>query len=215
MKKVLLFIILLLIPKTVDAYYCNYNLYNSTLKKAQNVNIMTSYEIVGDIAAFNIRIYNLQPYQYIIDEKNGITYYYNEAVDGILTIHNVTQPMVYKFGVYSTENYCDTNALATLYVEIPTYNKYYKDTICKGIESYKLCQKWSSINMTYDEFKKNVNDYKENLNSKQEIINEHKNIYETILEFYLQYYYLILPIIVVIGGVLILIIKKRENKFNL
>lgn len=215
MKKIILFIALLLIPLTVDAYYCNYDDYNKALKKAQNVNIMFSYEMVDNRPIFTIQIYNLDREQYIVDEKNEITYYYNDAVDGVITIKNVTEPMIYKYGVYSDENYCDLSALATLYVTIPTYNKYYSDSSCLGIENYKLCQKWSSIDMNYEEFKKNINNYKESLIKKGEVIEEYKSIYEIIFAFYLKYYYIILPSIIVVGSILILIIKKRENKFNL
>lgn len=215
MKKIILFIALLLIPLSVDAYYCDYTTYNNALKKAQNVNIMSSYEMVDDKPVFIIQIYNLDSHQYIIDEKNQITYYYKDAVDGVITITNVTEPMVYKYGVYSDENYCDLSALATLYITIPAYNRYYKDDSCKGIENYKLCQKWSSVSITYDEFKRNISSYKESLIKKEETKETYKSIYEIIFEFYLKYYYIILPIIIVVGSISILIIKKRENKFNL
>lgn len=215
MKKIILFFVLLLIPIGVDAYYCDYDAYNRALKKASNVNIMSDYEIIEDVAVFNIKIYNLESNQYVIDEKNGIRYNYSEAIDGVLTIHNITVPMVYKFGIYSHENFCDTNALATLYAEIPTYNKFYKDDACKGIENYKLCQKWSSINMTYDEFKKGVSEYKNSLIKEEEKIEEYKGIYEIIFDFYLKYYYLLLPGIIVVGVISIIVIKKKENKFGL
>lgn len=213
MKKIVIFLLFVLFPLNVEAYYCDYEDYNNMQKKALNVNIMTDYEIIDDNATFTVTIYNLDESHYIIDTKNSKTYNYN-GTDSLKII--ITNPGVYSFEVYSTDNYCDDTYLYKLFAEIPTYNKYYKDDLCKGIESYKYCQRWFSSKITYEEFKRGVNEYKNSF--KEEKIEEeipYKSIYEYILEFYLDYWYIILPIVIVIGISGIVIKLRQENKFNL
>lgn len=214
MKKIIIFLVLFLIPLKISAY-CDYDSYNLALKKAGHVNIMTSYEIKENEALFTIKIYNLSSGQTIIDDTTGKQYTFANAVDGAITISNIKTPKTYKFNVYSEENTCNIDPLSTLYAEVPAYNKYYSDNVCKGIENYKLCQRWSTINMTYDEFKQNIQEYKNSLIKTDEQTDKYKSIFDYILEFYIQYYYYILPGIIILSVASILIIKKRENKFNL
>lgn len=213
MKKILMFLMFLFLPIGVNAYYCNYDDYNEAQKKALNVNYFVDYEIIDDKAIFTITLYNIRNYQSIIDVNNQKTYSYG-GKDYIRI--NVTEPGIYKYEIYSNENYCDDNYLNKIFVEIPTYNKYYKDELCKGIENYKYCQKWFSTKVEYDEFKKAVYEYKEKIKAEEpNQKEEYKSIYEYLLEFYLNYWFILLPIIIVVGITGIIIIKKRENKFKL
>ena len=213
MKKVLLFLILLILPIGAKGYYCDYEDYNIAQKKASNVSSFVDYEMVNDEAIFTITIYNIKEFQTIKDVKNNKSYTYNGKE--YIKI-NVTNPGTYTFEVYSSENYCDDNYLNKIFVEIPTYNKYYKDELCSGIESYKYCQKWFSTKISYDQFKKAVLDYKKSINEDNKSnTDDYKSIYEYILEFYLNYWFIILPTIIVLGIVGIILKKKQENKFNL
>lgn len=212
MKKILIFFILLLFPLSTQAYYCDYDDYKEVQKKASNVNLMVDYEIENDKAVFTITLYNLKDEHYIIDPKTEKVYEYNGS--DTLEI-KVEKPGIYSFEVYSEDNYCDENYLNKLYAEIPTYNKYYKDALCKGVENYKYCQKWFSGNITYDEFKKAVNDYKESLKVTPQEEPEYKSIFDYLLEFYINYWFIILPTIIVAGIIGIILKKKQENKFNL
>ena len=211
MKKILIFFLLLLLPLNIKAYYCNYEDYKTEQKKASNVNLMLDYEIKNEKAIFTITLYNLKEEHYLIDSKETI-YEYN----GTDTLEiKVEKPGSYSFEVYSEDNYCDENYLNKLYVEIPTYNKYYKDELCKGVENFKYCQKWFGANITYNEFKKAVNDYKESLKVIVEPEPTYKSIFDYLLEFYVSYWFIILPTIIVVCIIGIILKKKQENKFNL
>jgi hypothetical protein len=103
MKKIIIFLVLFLVPIKISAY-CDYDSYNLALKKASNVNIMTTYEIKDNEAIFTIKIYNLEANQTIVDESANKTYTFANAVDGVITISNIKVPKTYKFSVYSDEN---------------------------------------------------------------------------------------------------------------
>lgn len=212
MKKLIFFLILFSLSFNVKAYYCDYEYYAQLQKKASNVNIMTDYEIVNDKAIFTITIYNIKEDQYIINTKNNARYTYNST--GLVEIQ-VNQPGIYSFEVYSNDNYCNKNYLNKLVAEIPTYNKYYKDKLCTGIESFKYCQKWFGVSITYDEFKKAVSDYKESLKVEDEVEDDYISIQDYILDFYIKYWYIILPSIIVVCLLGIYLKLKQENKFNL
>lgn len=213
MKKILIFFILFIIPLKTSAYYCNYDDYNMARKQANNVNYFVDYKIENDKAIFTITIYNIRNNQTIKDVKNNKSYSYNGKE--YIKI-DVTTSGMYTFEVYSSENYCDENYLNKLFVEIPKYNKYYKDDLCKGIENFKYCQKWFSTDISYSDFKKAITEYKDKkVEIEENEIDDYKSIYEYILEFYLDYYFIILPIIIVICLIGIAIKKKKENEFNL
>lgn len=211
MKKFLLFLLLLLIPISSKAYYCDYDDYNEFRKKASNVNLMVDYEIILDEARFTITLYNIKEEQYIYDVKNDKTYYYdgNDSIEIV-----VTKPGSYSFEVYSEDNYCDNNYLNKLFAEIPIYNPFYKDDLCVGIESYKYCQRWFSKKLDYSEFVDSVTQYRESLKVKDIIVeDDYKSIFDYMLEFYLKYWFIILPAIIVVCSVSIVILRKKENKF--
>ncbi|MDD3187513.1 MAG: hypothetical protein PHD02_03460 [Bacilli bacterium] len=216
MKKLLIFFLILIIPMTVHASpYCDYNEYNEILKKAGNVNIMVDYKELEDSAVFTITLYNIQADEYIVNNETGNKYYYADTNNGIISFNNITEPKIYKFTIYSTLNQCDDSALATLYATVPTYNKYYKNKLCEGIEDYKLCQRWSTIDLTYEEFKSQIDSYKASKIEEADKDDTYKSIFDYMLDFYLKYYYYLLPSIIVISIISIFIIKKRENKFKL
>lgn len=213
MKKLLVFLLLFLFPLShIEAFYCNYKEYEEVRKQASNVNIMTEYR-EEDVAYFKITIYNLLESQYVVDRNSGVTYY---PTDGLIILDNITEASVNTFDVYSTLNTCDNKPLSILYSTIPSYNKYYKDDLCKGIENYKLCQRWSSIDMTYDDFKKNILEYKYSLIKKDlDIVDDYKSIFDYMMEFYLEYYYYLLPTVIIGLLAIIVVLKKRENKLGI
>src|SRR5574344_531645 len=48
------------------------------------------------------------------------------------------------------------------------YYKYYKDTLCLGMEQYSICSRWSNINISYSEFTSMIATYKSGNNSTNE-----------------------------------------------
>ena len=80
-----------------------------------------------------------------------------------------------------------------------------------------MCQKWATVNYSYDELETLVNEYKNGTN-KESIIDDNityeKGFLNKLVDFYIDYYYYLLIGIIVIFG-MIIVIKKRKDKFKL
>ncbi len=206
---IILGLLLLSIPLQTKAILC------SNEKKAQYQtlasNIKTSYtytEANGTIT-FQVILSNIPEGFIIKDIKNGRTYSYqgNELV-----ISNLQANTSYRFDIYTSDILCDDDTLYSHYVNLPPYNPYYQDAVCIGMESHALCQKWTQMTLSYEEFKQKVENSKitEEKPVPETPKEEVKGIYDYVLEFYLNYYYIILPIFI-IGGIVII---YRYNKKN-
>ena len=133
-----------------------------------------------------------------------------------LKISNLESNKNYRFDVYvESDDGCDNLVMYTFNINLPYYNKYYTDSLCNGIEQYKLCQKWVNTQYTYEEWKRQVNKYRDSL--KQDIQKEeevkNKSWLEKIVEFYGQTYYIILPLVILIGGITIYVYNKKRELF--
>lgn len=207
--KLIIVIMLMMIPYNVRAYnMCSREDTVKLNKLVSNVLTNYSYYETNNGLKFKITINNLNSNIYIYDATKKQTYYST----GEITLDNYGPNQTIEYKIYSNVPYCKGQYLNSVFVTLPPYNPYYKDKLCLGIEDFKLCQRWSNVNLTYDQFKKEINDYL-NSNKKEEIVNdEYKSIYEIILGIYIKYYYLILPAIIIIGGIVILINKQRNSK---
>ena len=216
MKKIIkLFVFLLVIfPTSTKAYFNSCNNADTVKLNKLASNILTNYtytETTNGIK-FNIILNNLNSNLYIYDVNKKQTYYSTGEI--VLGDYYKNQTIEYK--IYSNLAYCKGYYINSIFVKLPSYNYYYKDQLCAGIEDYKLCKKWVNVNLSYEDFQKEVKSYKESLNKKEETKkNDDKSIYELILDFYIKYYYIILPIIIVVGGVFAIIIKKKKEKEEL
>ena len=93
------------------------------------------------------------------------------------------------FYVYPTDQFCSDKYIYSIRIQLPTYNKYYKDPVCVGVENYTLCNKWSTHNMSYEKFTQNVIEYKKSLEKPPATIEEpeEKGIKDYIIEFLVNY----------------------------
>ncbi len=213
MKKIIkLFVLLLVVfPTSTYAYYnaCNNTDTVKLNKLASNILTNYTYTETTNGIKFKIIINNLNSNLYIYDVNKKQTYYST----GEITLENYYQKQTVEYKVYSNLPYCKGYYINSIFVKLPSYNKYYKDELCVGIEDYKLCRKWINVNLSYDEFKKEIIDYKDRLNKKDDNKMENtKSIYEVILDFYLDYYYIILPITIILGVTIIFLVKKKQEK---
>lgn len=207
--KLFLLLVLIILPYKVSAYNeCNNNDTVRLNKIANNILANYSYYEVNGNLKFKITINNLNSNVYIQDVRKKQTYYST----GEITLENYGPNQTIEYRIYSNLAYCKGYYLNSLYVTLPPYNPYHKDKLCEGIESYRLCQRWTNVSLTYDEFKKEINNYL-NSNKKDNPIdlNDYKSIYQIILDFYIKYYYIILPIIIVVGGIIILVKRRNET----
>lgn len=207
--KLIVLILLIILPHKVNAYnFCTTDDTVKLNKFAANVLTNYSYYEVNGQVKFKITINNLNSNIYIYDVKKKQTYY----SIGEITLDNYGPNQTVEYKIYSNLPYCKGQYLNSLYVTLPPYNRYYKDKLCEGLENYRLCQRWSNVDLTYDEFKKEMNDYLNSKNQNETInLNDYKSIYQIILDFYIKYYYIILPIIIIIGGIIIVLKKQKEN----
>lgn len=213
MKKIIKLLILFFVifPTSSKAYYnvCN-NIDTVKLNKLAS-NILTNYtytETNGGIK-FNIILNNLNSNLYIYDVNKNQTYYST----GEIVLGDYYQKQTIEYKIYSNLPYCKGYYINSIFVKLPAYNQYYKDELCKDIEDYKLCKKWTSVSLNYDDFKKEIKLYKDSLIKKEENKKEkNKSVYEVILDFYIEYYYIILPLIIAIGGVVIVLVKRKQEK---
>ena len=214
-KKIILLTLLVLFPVSSKALDCSY----AEQARLRNIasNVTTSYEYVenGDDVSFNVILTNITNEMYIQDyldrnNENNKNYYYNGTNE--IKITGYTPGTNVRYLIYPTKGNCTSSYLANKYVNLPYYNKYYKDPLCDG-KTYSICNKWAKVNYTYDEFVKKINELDKKDEIQKEEIKEEKSIFDIISKFIFDYY-----IFIIAGGVVIVvitsIIKKKKSRFN-
>lgn len=227
MKKiiyVIMFLIFLTIPSFAKAEEIYYWCENSYLTKIQKLasNVVYTYDYVetfneneqfGNVT-FNVTISNLSDKLYLKNMNTKETYYSSDE----LVITDVKPGETLKYQIYSNGYGCHDRNLITLYVNVPHYNKYYKDDLCKKNKDHKLCGKWTYVDKTYEEFKKILSPKDENI--KEEVKVEEKTFEEKFAELidYLDRNKLpIFGSIIIITLTLITFLKitDKKNEFDL
>ena len=213
MKKLfcLITIVMVLFPISVKGYFCNYN--NKVRLKNIANNVMISYDYVEDNnkVVFSLTFTNLNKEIKLIDatiEKEEKEYLYssNEIV-----LNGFESGKTYKFQFWAVDENCMDAALLTKYINIPTYNPFYKDDVCKNLETYSLCHKWNNHGLSYEQFLKIVTEYKKPIiiPPKNDIVN--KYWYDNILNFILEYYYVFLVGIILTCSLSIYYLNKKDS----
>lgn len=218
MKRKIIFILLFLLL-TFPVKVMGFCATDEKIKYSKlSANITTSYDYIetGDSVSFNLTIHNVHRDLIVVDKQTGLRYISKQNDLNNFVIKNLKDGSNYVFEIYVDNSDCSYVIYNTLYVNIPKYNKYYKDSICSGVSDYLYCQKWAEIgNLTYDEFVKLVSDYKAKDDSEIIIPTEEENdnwIY-AVMDFWAKYY------LIVSGGTIlvclaIIIIKNKKDKFE-
>lgn len=212
-KLLVILVVFIFCPKNVKALLCE-NIDKVRYKDLAK-NISYSYDAVeknGDVK-FTVTFSNI-PKEFAIKNVDRNEWYGYKNSE--LKISNLESNKNYRFDVYvESDDGCDNLVMYTFNINLPYYNKYYTDSLCNGIEQYKLCQKWVNTQYTYEEWKRQVNKYRDSL--KQDIQKEeevkNKSWLEKIVEFYGQTYYIILPLVILIGGITIYVYNKKRELF--
>lgn len=218
MKKIILVItILLLFPSTIIGYECSSADRKRLQKLADNITYTvdsyidnkgnTKFQIIFAGVSKEIAIFNAETYKYYfyLDmENNGI---------GEVLINNINDNNKYMFDISGTLR-CNTITLRNIIVNIPKINDFYGSKVCKDAMEYYLCQKYTSVNIDYNEFEKKVTNYiknKEKSNDNSIINNVDEENYLKFLKLYQKYYFFTL--IVTINLFILLVFKWfRKNK---
>ena len=219
MKKIWLFILMLVLPTTVFARAitgCDYTLISKLKKYASNINIIYDYKIENNDAIFNVTINNLVPDIYIYDENTGKAYTYSSSNNGEIVIPNIKGVKKLKYKIMSSNSECVDQLLLTQYVTLPVYNKYSTDPLCDGLDNYNLCYTFIDMDLTYDEFKEKVEAYrnKKPEEKKEEKVKVYKESdWDKVIDFMMKYGLYIMAALAIIITILS-IRRSQKNKFD-
>jgi len=209
MKKIVLLLIMFFVfSKNVNAS-CDYSQMARLKKIASNVNISYDYIITDNKPSFNITISNLTDDVYFHDLSRNKKYYKKE-----FTLSGFKDGTTYKFYIKSNVKECKDTILLTKFVDLPQYNIYYGDLVCKGIEDYDLCQRWGKFKkLSYDDYIKAINAYKKSLIKDEEIVipKEKEPIINKIISIFINYYHVFLISIIIICLSIIMYLSKKDK----
>lgn len=185
---------------------------NQELSRYKNLssNINTYYEYDETNNNFNITIYNLSNEIKIINKNDDNTYQTNTSGIGELNIGNLNPGTNITLAVYPINGECNDYRIRTIYINLPYYNTYYKDEICKN-NNNTLCSKWANTsNYTYEQFVEKVKNTAQE--ETIEIIEPEKeqNTY-SFFDFLGDFYIPILLFIIISGSIAIYYLDKKRK----
>lgn len=217
MKKIVFCIISLLFmfPMGIKAYECS-NEDKERLQKLAN-NISVSYEEYEENGKtyFKAIFAGLSKEIRIYSDRRHF-YYYNYSNNLFDEVELQVYPgNTYQFTINGSET-CKYNDFRTITINIPNYNPYYEDDVCRNAREYKLCKKWVSNNeISYDEFVSKVTEYKK---QQGEVIADNSTEENgingfTFLDIYNKYYW---PTFVgmICSLILLILLWIKQNKKN-
>lgn len=212
---IVIFILLLLVPITkVEGARCSYSEIARLKKIASNVNVSYDYTESDSSVTFQITLNNLNEDIYFVDQSNYRQYKYSTDE---LTLSNYQSGQTIRYVFYATDPNCDDEPLYTARVVLPVYNQYYNDPVCNDVRDYSLCQKWSSHNLSYDEFVKKVNDYKNSLivpeQPEEPPVADEVTITQLIVNFLLDYYIYIIAMLS-LALIVFFTIRKKDDIYS-
>ena len=215
MKKIIfsIFMLATLIPISINAYECSNEDKERLQNLANNISVILEEQENGNFAA----IFSGVSTQLRIFNPNNWLYYRNITGNeiGEVKIEDLNLGNTYQFQINSATSVCLVEKIRTITVNVPNKNPYYGDEVCNNAKDYSLCQKWTTVNMTHDEFVKKVNKYVEdskNTNKGNNDINSNEQKFN-FFEFYEKYYWPTFIGMICILGLLIFLWVK-ENKKN-
>ena len=202
--KLLLFSVLL-IPVSIKADCTNQEL---TKYKSLSGNIDYYYEYNGN---FDVTLYNLSSELNVTSLNTGGTYSTSGGI-GEARINGIAPGTTVKLAVYPKNGECNYYQLRTIYVNLPYYNKYYQEEICKNNTS-TLCSKWvNTSNYTREQFIEQVKKTgKSTIVEEKEKEEDKTTILEHIGMFIGKYYILILLVIIAGGSFGIYRLNKKDR----
>lgn len=189
---------------------CTYNEKVRLQELAQNVNFSYRHTETEYSVTFQIIISNLTNEIYMIDRTNNKIYSSNNE-DIIIDGYSPGQTL--KFDFYAKRTDCTKTNIFTNYLTLPSYNRHYKNELCKGIEEFKLCQKWLKNDMTYQEFYDGVMEYKNKPTEEkpEEPTTIEEFDWEKIIDIWAKYYVYILLTIIIAGGLAMYFYDKKTD----
>lgn len=206
MNKFGLFILLLLLPIVVSASCSNQDL---TRYKSLAGNINSYYDYDDGSNRFSITVYNLSSDLMLINQSDSSSYRVSSSGIGELVINNLNPGTNVTLGVYPVGGDCSNYRIRTIYVNLPYYNKYYKDSVCVN-NSSSLCSKWANTSSySYEQFVNSVSEESSIVIEEPDPEPEVSSF--SFFEFLGKYYIVILLFIIVSGSIGIYVLDKKSR----
>lgn len=187
-KKLLLFLVLLVIPRIVFAE-CTYS--EKYELNALSSYIDYNYEYNEASGLFTITLMNVND-KLEIRNKNYTYYPENNKI----VIENIEPGTRLSLDVYSTVyNECYNEYLRVIYVSVPYFNRYYGSVLCKGYENLDICNsRFLDYKISNETFLLILKNYEYTLSDKQDDGNEtvDEKWYEFVMNFFQEYFFKIL-----------------------
>lgn len=191
----------LIIPIKIKAYCSNDELARYKILASS---IETYYTFDDDSKKMDLTIYNITDDLLAQIEKEDHYPNNNE-----IKIYNLNPGQTIKMFIYPKES-CEEYPLRTIYVNLPHYNKYYNDEICKN-NNHTLCSKWVNTSIyTHEQFieKIKTGTQKEETEKEPEKVNNERYGF---LDFLGDFYIPILLFIIITGSIWIYRLKKKDR----
>lgn len=216
MKRIILgLFIILLIPSKTLALKCTESQIERFEKLAKQIQVTYDYQEKEDNVQFTIKFHNVHNDLYLIDYNTfDETMIYNDNRSGIITASNYQPGLTYTFEVVNKKSLCDLTIITKVTTTLPSYNKYYKDSLCDGIENYFLCQKWANVGtISYSDFKKGIESYRLQNKITEPVIDEdiEYSFWDKIRNFVADYYFYFVLVFVFFVGI-VLFVKQKQKK---
>lgn len=236
MKKILVFITLLIIPTIIMAEECSNTELVELKKKASKIefklvpdyvisiikNADNGEEIEKQRNVFWVYAGNLSDdFDYIIqtDENMAIEWdsIYAPPEKGtfkFLVRGDYSQILTEKLNVYSKK--CDGKYITTYSLTVPKRNEYYDMQICDGISDYYLCQEfvYENYQVGFNDVKKSVEKYRDGKVDENGKKKEDKSFMDMIASFTSKYFVPLIIVLVVAVGIIVYINVKRHNRMK-
>lgn len=220
-RNFILFILSCLFFSVIDveaANICSANKYNALKKEAYKVAFAWDLKFdENNESYFEITVSNMS--DQILLKFNDIIYDGEEIDDTFVIETRVEGGKTYKFNFYGGYSHpCVEEYVYTKSLSVPKYNKFSEYKECIEYEEFPLCNKW------YEGFIRDEADFYDRLETyKKSLLTEEvveqpereKNIFEKVIEFYVNNILITLPAtIIIIAFILVIVIVKVKRSKN-
>lgn len=237
MKKILVFITLLIIPTIIMAEECSNTELVELKKKASKIEFKLVPDYVYTMSTdpdngekffykkniFKIMANNLTDDFYYIRKSDTSDYSewdsrkisYEDNMYSFLIDHEYNEVYNEYLYIYGNKN-CQNKLILKLQLTVPKRNSYYNMGVCEGINDYYLCQEfiYEDYKLSFDHVKKSTEKYrigKVDENGKKK---EDKSFMDMIASFTSKYFVPLIIVLVVAVGIIVYINVKRHNRMK-
>lgn len=233
MKKILLFLILMLTFNTIvsAASMCSSEEKLELNQKAANIKV--KYEVAEEtiptvdypmtIQFINIKLTNMSEEFYVNIKSDNETfnqsYYYSNSTDGILNIRwdNLDEVTTFTITVYTTDKTgCPNEKFKTIYLTTPRYNELSENYQCVEYEDFYLCAEFVTFKeVSQETFDKEIEQYIKKLNKTPIVENDGDEKTDNKLsEIIADYKWYFIGAFAIILGISIVVIIAKKKKFR-